>query len=114
MTPDYPIAITRPCKDAPGRYTAESAYGRRLDMKAICAIVRSYPGAKCSESLGVAKFDYGEHTIILYRSGRVDLRKVRDAPHAQAVMAELEQAIRGAFEDDENAADDNVHEDVKA
>jgi len=109
MPSDYQIAITRPCRDAPGRFTAESSYGRRLDMAAICVIVKSYPEAKCSESLGVAKFEWGEHTVILYRSGRIDLRRVRDVADAQAIMAELEQAIRGAFE-----PEDNVHQNVKA
>jgi ArsR family metal-binding transcriptional regulator len=98
MPSDYKIAITRPCRDAPGRFTAESSYGRRLAMATVCAIVKGFPEAKCSESLGVAKFDYGEHTIILYRSGRIDLRRVKDVAHAQAVMAELEQVVREAFE----------------
>jgi len=98
MPSDYQIAITRPCRDAPGRFTAESSYGRRLAMAAVCAAIRDFPEAKCSESLGVAKFDYGEHTIILYRSGRIDLRRVRDVEHARAVMGALEQVIRGAFE----------------
>ncbi len=106
MLPDYQIPITRPCKDAPGRYTAESSYGCRLNMPALCALVRGYPGAKCSESLGVAKFDYGEHSIILYRSGRIDLRRVRDADHARTVMGEIEQVIRGAFEPEENVRQD--------
>jgi ArsR family metal-binding transcriptional regulator len=103
MPSEYQIAITRPCKDAPGRYTAESSYGRRLNMPALCALVKSYPEAKCSESLGVAKFDYGEHSIILYRSGRIDLRRVRDADHARTVMEEIERIIQGAFEPEENA-----------
>jgi ArsR family metal-binding transcriptional regulator len=109
MPSDYQIAITRPCRDAPGRFTAESSYGRRLDMAAICVIVKSYPEAKCSESLGVAKFEFGDNSIILYRSGRIDLRRVRDVTHARAVMTEVEQVIRGAFE-----PEDNVHQNVKA
>jgi ArsR family metal-binding transcriptional regulator len=108
MPTDYPIVITRPCRDAPGRFTAESTYGRRLDMAAICLATKSFPEAKCSESLGVAKFDYGEHTIILYRSGRIDLRRVKDVADARAVMAELEQTLAGAFE-----PEDNVHQNVQ-
>jgi ArsR family metal-binding transcriptional regulator len=104
MTSEYQITITRPCRDAPGRFTAESSYGRRLDIQAICMLTKGYPEAKCSESLGVAKFEYGDQTVILYRSGRIDLRRVRDVSHAQTVMVELEQAIRGAFE-----PEDNVH-----
>jgi ArsR family metal-binding transcriptional regulator len=109
MPSDYQIVITRPCRDAPGRFTAESSYGRRLDIQAICDLAKDFPEAKCSESLGVAKFEYGDHTIILYRSGRIDMRRVKDAMHAQAVMGELEQVIQGAFE-----PEDSVHQNVKA
>ncbi|HUL61453.1 MAG TPA: hypothetical protein VLT35_00200 [Methanocella sp.] len=103
MPSDYQIAITRPCRDAPGRFTAESSYGRRLAMAAVCAAVKSFPEARCSESLGVAKFDFGEHTIILYRSGRIDLRRVKDVADAQELMATLERTLAGAFEPDESA-----------
>jgi len=97
MPSGYSIVITRPCTDAPNRYIAESSFGRRLDMSATCELARSIPGAKCSESLGVAKFDYGEWTIILYQSGRVDLRKIRDEADARAAMAELEHMFASAF-----------------
>jgi ArsR family metal-binding transcriptional regulator len=89
--------ITRPCTDAPNRYIAESSFGHGLDMQAVCVLTRSIPGAKCSESLGVAKFDHGDWTIILYRSGRVDLRKVRDEADARTAMAGLERMFAGAF-----------------
>ncbi len=97
MHSGFSIVITRPCTDAPNRYIAESSFGRRLDMAATCARVHDLPGAKCSESLGVAKFDFGDWTVILYQSGRVDLRKVRDEDDARAAMAALEQMLAGAF-----------------
>ncbi|OPY27379.1 MAG: hypothetical protein A4E28_02044 [Methanocella sp. PtaU1.Bin125] len=97
MPPGYSIVITRPCTDAPDRYIAESSFGRRLDMAKACGLARHIPGARCSESLGVAKFDYGEQTVILYQSGRVDLRKIRDESDALAAMAGLERMFAGAF-----------------
>jgi len=94
----YNIVITRPCTDVPGRFIAESTFGRKLNMDKLCALVKSIDGAKCSESLGVAKFDYKDRTLILYRSGRVDLRKVADAEDADATMRELESIFHDAFE----------------
>jgi ArsR family metal-binding transcriptional regulator len=99
MPSGYSIVITRPCTDAPNRYIAESSFGHKLDMPATCALTRSIPGSKCSESLGVAKFDYREWTIILYESGRVDLRKVKDEADARAAMTVLEHMFAGAFEE---------------
>jgi ArsR family metal-binding transcriptional regulator len=109
MPSDYPVVITRPCVDTPNRFIAESSFGRMLNMPAICTAVREIPGAKCSESLGVAKFDYKDWTIILYRSGRVDLRKIRDEADVRTAMSELERMLAGAFE-----PEDNLHQNVKA
>jgi len=94
----YDIVITRPCTDTPGRFIAESSFGRKFDMDRLCALVKAIDGAKCSESLGVAKLDYKDRTFILYRSGRIDLRKVKDPKDAEAAMREIEAMFRGAFE----------------
>ncbi len=96
--PGYEIVITKPCTDAPGRFIAESAFGRKFNMVRLCAIVKTVDGAKCSESLGVARLDYKDMTLILYRSGRIDLRKVKDAGEARAMMSELEALLSKAFE----------------
>ncbi len=94
----YEIVITRPCVDAPGRFIAESAFGRRFNMSKLCELITPIAGAKCSESLGVAKFDYKEKTLILYRSGRVDLRKIENAEDARTAMKDLEAMLGDAFE----------------
>jgi ArsR family metal-binding transcriptional regulator len=94
----YEVVITRPCTDAPGRFIAESAFGRKFNMDRLCALIKNFEGAKCSESLGIARFEYGDNSVILYRSGRIDLRKVKDAEEARATMAELEALLCRAFE----------------
>ena len=94
----YEIVITRPCTDTPGRFIAESAFGRKFDMGRLCALVKAIAGAKCSENLGVARLDFKDKTLILYKSGRIDLRKVADEADAQATMAELEELFSAAFE----------------
>lgn len=96
----FKIVITKPCTDAPGRFIAESSFGREFNMGKLCAVIRLIDGAKCSESLGVAKLDYQDRTVILYRSGRIDLRKIRDEGDARAAMGELEAMLRDAFESD--------------
>ena len=94
----YNIVITKPCTDAPGRFIAESKFGRKFAMDRLCALVKPIEGAKCSESLGVAKFDYKDRTIIIYRSGRIDFRKILDDKDACDIMVELEGLLSGAFE----------------
>ena len=94
----YDIVITRPCTDVPGRFIAESTFGRKFEMGKLCALVKAIEGAKCSESLGVARLDYKDKTLILYKSGRIDLRKVADEADAMAAMAELESMLASAFE----------------
>jgi len=100
----YEIVITRPCTDTPGRFIAESAFGRKFNMGRLCALVKAIDGAKdftdvkCSENLGVARLDFKDKTLILYKSGRIDLRKVADEADARATMAELEARFSAAFE----------------
>jgi ArsR family metal-binding transcriptional regulator len=94
----YEIIITRPCTDVPGKFIAESTFGRKFDMNRLCELVKSIDGAKCSESLGVAKFDYKDRTFILYKSGRIDLRKVKDAEDADIAMQEIEAMFSDALE----------------
>ncbi len=97
MSP-YQIVITKPCTDAPKKYIAESSFGRKFRMDRLCGLLKTMDGAKCSESLGVAKFDFKDKTLILYRSGRVDLRKIADKNDAQATMDELAVMFKEAFE----------------
>jgi ArsR family metal-binding transcriptional regulator len=94
----YNIVITKPCTDAPKKYIAESSFGRKFRMDMLCGLLKNVDGAKCSESLGVAKFDFKEKTLIIYRSGRVDLRKIADREEAQATMDELAAMLKEAFE----------------
>lgn len=94
----YQIVITKPCTDAPKKYIAESSFGRKFRMDRLCGLLKSVDGAKCSESLGVAKFDFKDKTLILYRSGRVDLRKIADKDEAQQTMDELAAMFDEAFE----------------
>ena len=98
MATEYQITITRPCTDAPGRFIAESSFGRKFAMSSVCEKVRDIHGAKCSESLGVAKFDYRDWTFIIYRSGRADIRKVTGEDDARKAMGELESLFVDAFE----------------
>jgi len=73
-------------------------FGRKFAMDKLCELVKPFDGAKCSESLGVAKFDYKDKTLILYKSGRIDFRKVKDAEDARVVMKELEAMLEEAFD----------------
>ena len=94
----YHIVITKPCTDAPKKFIAESSFGRKFRMDRLCGLLKTMDGARCSESLGVAKFDFKDKTLILYRSGRVDLRKIADRDEAQATMDELAAMLTEAFE----------------
>ena len=97
MRPEYQIVLAHSCSDAPGRFVAESKFGRSLDMRVVCEKVRAIAGAKCSESMGVARFDYKDWTLILYSSGRIDFRKIANEEEARVLMGEIESMIADAF-----------------
>ncbi len=95
------IRLSRPCIDDPSRYIAECHLGKRLDMEKLCEVLRC-AGAKelkCSIKLGVARFELEGRSVMLYQSGRVDIRKIRNTDEAQNVMEVVMSMVKDAFND---------------
>jgi ArsR family metal-binding transcriptional regulator len=95
------IRLSRPCVDDPTRYIAECQLGKRLDMSLLCDILRE-KGAKdlkCSLNLGVARFELEGRSVMLYKSGRVDIRKIRNTEEARIFLEKIISLIIEAFSD---------------
>jgi len=70
-------------------------------MEKLCEILRN-TGAKelkCSIKLGVARFELEDRSVMLYQSGRVDIRKIRNTDEAQNVMILIISMVKDAFSD---------------
>jgi len=93
------IRLARPCVDDPTRYIAESRFQHGFDMKALCAHLRkcAMSDLKCSESLGVARFELDDKQVMLYRNGRVDIRRTIDVDDARQFLKKLETIVTCAF-----------------
>lgn len=95
------IRLSRPCIDDPSRYIAECHLGKRLAMEKLCDVLRNI-GAKelkCSIRLGVARFELEGRSVMLYQSGRVDIRRIRDTDEARDVLEEIRAMVKDAFSD---------------
>lgn len=95
------IRLSRPCIDDPSRYIAECHLGKRLDMEKLCEVLRC-AGAKelkCSVKLGVARFELEGRSVMLYQSGRVDIRKIKNTDEAQNVMVLIISMVKDALSD---------------
>ncbi|HMB46198.1 MAG TPA: hypothetical protein VKL21_10285 [Candidatus Methanoperedens sp.] len=95
------IRLSRPCVDDPTRYIAECHLGKRLVMEKLCDILRQI-GAKdlkCSLNLGVARFELEEKSVMLYQSGRVDIRKIRNTEEARIFLEKIFSMVREALSD---------------
>ncbi|MCX9083782.1 MAG: hypothetical protein OIN87_03165 [Candidatus Methanoperedens sp.] len=95
------IRLSRPCVDDPTRYIAECQLGKRLDMEKLCDILRGM-GAKelkCSLNLGVARFELEERSVMLYKSGRVDIRKIRTTEEARIFLEKITSMVSESFSD---------------
>jgi ArsR family metal-binding transcriptional regulator len=95
------IRLSRPCVDDPTRYIAECHLGKRLVMEKLCDILRRI-GAKdlkCSLNLGVARFELEEKSVMLYQSGRVDIRKIRNTEEARIFLEKIFSMVREALSD---------------
>jgi ArsR family metal-binding transcriptional regulator len=95
------IRLSRPCVDDPTRYIAECHLGKRLVMEKLCDLLRQI-GAKdlkCSLNLGVARFELEEKSVMLYQSGRVDIRKIRNTEEARIFLEKIFSMVREALSD---------------
>lgn len=101
IIPSMEIRLSRPCIEDPSRYIAECHLGKRLDMEKLCEILRN-TGAKelkCSIKLGVARFELEGRSVMLYQSGRVDIRRIRNTGEAQNVMELVMSMVKDALSD---------------
>jgi len=95
------IRLSRPCIEDPTRYIAECHLGKRVIMEKLCELLRS-SGAmelKCSIKLGVARFELEGKSVMIYQSGRVDIRKIRSTDEARGMMGKITELAEGALTD---------------
>ncbi|MCX9082978.1 MAG: hypothetical protein OIN83_12370 [Candidatus Methanoperedens sp.] len=95
------IRLSRPCVDDPTRFIAECHLGKRLVMEKLCDILREI-GAKdlkCSLNLGVARFELEEKSVMVYQSGRVDIRKIRNTEEARIFLEKIFSMVSEALSD---------------
>ena len=95
------IRLSRPCVDDPTRYIAECHFGKRVVIEKLCAILSGVgaKGLKCSVKLGVARFELEDRSVMIYSSGRVDIRKIRNTDEARAVMEKITDLVKEALSD---------------
>lgn len=70
-------------------------------MEKLCAILRSI-GAKelrCSVKLGVARFELEGRSVMIYQSGRVDIRRISSADEARKIMMHITYMVKDALID---------------
>ena len=95
------IRLSRPCVEDPSRYIAECHLEKRLVMEKLCELLRNV-GAKelkCSIKLGVARFELEGRSVMLYQSGRVDIRRIQNTDEAKDVLEEIRAMVKDAFSD---------------
>ncbi len=95
------IRLSRPCVDDPTRYIAECHFRVRVEIEKLCELLRiaGAKGLRCSVKLGVARFELEERSVMIYSSGRVDIRKIRNADEARVVMGQITDMIKDALSD---------------
>lgn len=95
------IRLSRPCIEDPTRYIAECHLGKRLDIEKLCEILRTIKAKdlKCSVRLGVARFEMEGRSVMVYQSGRVDIRRIRSTDEARDAMEKIMNIVKGALSD---------------
>ncbi len=52
---------------------------------------------KCSLTLGVARFELEGKSVMLYQSGRVDIRRIRNMDEARIFLEKIFSMVRDAL-----------------
>ncbi len=70
-------------------------------MERLCEVLGRAGVAelKCSVRLGVARFELEGRSVMLYRSGRVDIRRIQNTGEARNVLEQIASLVRDAFSD---------------
>ncbi len=70
-------------------------------MEKLCELLRGAgaKGLKCSVRLGVSRFELDERSVMIYQSGRVDIRKIRNTDEARDVMLQITDIVKEALSD---------------
>jgi len=70
-------------------------------MEKLCDILRETgtKELKCSLNLGVARFELEGKSVMLYKSGRVDIRKIQTTEEARIFLEKIISLISKALSD---------------
>ncbi|HLB69447.1 MAG: hypothetical protein OIN88_07430 [Candidatus Methanoperedens sp.] len=95
------IRLSRPCVEDTTRFIAECHLGKRVMIEKLCDILRSIDAKelRCSVRLGVARFEHEGRSVMIYQSGRVDIRKIQSTDEARDVMGEIADMVKEALSD---------------
>jgi len=56
-------------------------------------------GLRCSVKLGVARYELDDRSVMMYRSGRVDIRRIKSTTEAEKVLSQITAMVKDAFSD---------------
>ena len=95
------IRLSRPCIEDPTRYIAECHLEKKVDIGKLCDILRRIgtKELKCSVRLGVARFELEGRSVMIYQSGRVDIRRIRNTDEAREVMEQIMDMAKDTLSD---------------
>ena len=70
-------------------------------IEKLCDILNDVgaKGLKCSVKLGVARFELEDRSVMIYSSGRVDIRKILNTDEAIDVMEKITDLVKEALSD---------------
>ncbi len=70
-------------------------------MEKLCDVLRNIgvKELKCSIRLGVARFELEGRSVMLYQSGRVDIRRIQNTDEARDILEQIISMVKDAFSD---------------
>ncbi len=72
-----------------------------MKIEKLCEILQNMEAKelKCSIKLGVARFELEGRSVMIYQSGRVDIRRIKNTDEAREVMGKIMFMIKDVLSD---------------
>jgi len=85
---------TKPCITEKDRIIASAALDMKPGFDKMCTLLKAeFQNITCSQKLGLVKINWNKKTIIIFKSGKISIRKAEDEDDAIKAIHKVSKAL---------------------
>ena len=88
------VINSKPCMTEDGKIIATARLGKHIEISRSYELLRAkFADAKCSEKLGIIKINYMGKTVMVFRNGKISIRKAEDENDAIETIKKVTEVL---------------------